>query len=69
MQISRVSSQKSPTRHADAWQIGPFWQDILDIFFMSLDINSAQQGFIDSSMSETGSVPNQSKGRAHIGDV
>ena len=23
--------QKGPTRHAYAWQIGPFWQDTLDI--------------------------------------
>ena len=30
-QISRVSCQKGPTRHAYAWQIGPFWQDTLDI--------------------------------------
>ena len=29
--ISRVSCQKGPTRHACAWQIGPFWQDTLDI--------------------------------------
>ena len=28
---SRVSCQKGPTRHAYAWQIGPFWQDTLDI--------------------------------------
>ena len=28
--ISRVSCQKGPTRHAYAWQIGPFWQDIPD---------------------------------------
>ena len=27
-----VSCQKGPTRHAYAWQIGPFWQDTLDIF-------------------------------------
>ena len=26
-----VSCQKGPTRHAFAWQIGPFWQDTLDI--------------------------------------
>ena len=26
-----VSYQKGPTRHAHAWQIGPFWQDTLDI--------------------------------------
>ena len=25
-----VSSQKGPTRHAYAWQIGPFWQDTLE---------------------------------------
>ena len=29
--ISRVSCQKGPTRHAYAWQTGPFWQDTLDI--------------------------------------
>ena len=29
--ISRVSCEKGPTRHAYAWQIGPFWQDTLDI--------------------------------------
>ena len=29
--ISMVSCQKGPTRHANAWQIGPFWQDTLDI--------------------------------------
>ena len=26
-----VSCQKGPTRHAYALQIGPFWQDTLDI--------------------------------------
>ena len=26
----RVSCQKGPTRHAYAWQIGPFWQDNLE---------------------------------------
>ena len=29
--VSMVSCQKGPTRHAYAWQIGPFWQDTLDI--------------------------------------
>ena len=28
-QPSMVFCQKSPTRHAYAWQIGPFWQDTL----------------------------------------
>ena len=28
---SRVSCQKGPTRHTYAWQIGPFWQDTLEI--------------------------------------
>ena len=27
----RVSCQKGPTRHSYAWQIGPFWQDILEL--------------------------------------
>ena len=31
-----VSCQKGPTGHAYAWQIGPFWQDTLDIRSMSL---------------------------------
>ena len=26
-----VSCQKGPTRHAYAWQIGPFWQDTIDM--------------------------------------
>ena len=26
-----VSCQKGPTRYAYGWQIGPFWQDTLDI--------------------------------------
>ena len=29
--MSRISCQKGPTRHAYAWQIGPFWQDTLDV--------------------------------------
>ena len=29
--ISMVSCKKGPTRHAYAWQIGPFWQDTLDM--------------------------------------
>ena len=28
--ISMVSCQKGPTRHAYAWQLGPFWQYTLD---------------------------------------
>ena len=30
--ISRGSCQKGPTCHACAWQIGPFWQDTLDMY-------------------------------------
>ena len=29
--ISMESCQNGPTRHAYAWQIGPFWQDTLDL--------------------------------------
>ena len=29
--ITMVSCQKGPTRHAYAWQIGPFWQDTLKL--------------------------------------
>ena len=28
---SMVSCQNNPTRHAYAWQIGPFWQDTLEL--------------------------------------
>ena len=30
--ISMASCQKGSTRHAKAWQIGPFWQDTLDMY-------------------------------------
>ena len=30
--MSRVFCWKGPTRHAYTWQIGPFWQDTLDVF-------------------------------------
>ena len=30
--ISMVSCQKDPARHAYAWQIGPYWQDTLDMY-------------------------------------
>ena len=29
--ITMVSCQKGPTRHAYAWQIGPFWQDTFEL--------------------------------------
>ena len=29
--ISMISCLKGPTRHTYAWQIGPFWQDTLDM--------------------------------------
>ena len=34
--ISMASRQKGPTRHAYAWQIGPFWQDTLDLKMKSM---------------------------------
>ena len=27
-----VSCQKGPTCHAYAWQIGPFWQDTIELY-------------------------------------
>ena len=38
-----VSCQKGPTRHAYAWQIGPFWQDTLDL---SHQLQSAQVALV-----------------------
>ena len=36
-----VSYQKGPTRHAYAWQIGPFWQDSLEIWNELVGANNA----------------------------
>ena len=33
--ILMVSCQKGPTHHAYTWQIGPFWQHTLDIWFQT----------------------------------
>ena len=41
--MSMVSCQKGPTRHAYAWQIGPFWQDTLMCGFINwviIDVDS-----------------------------
>ena len=35
-----VSCQKGPTRHAYAWQIGPIWQDTLDIWCVPSEMAS-----------------------------
>ena len=35
LHISIVSCLKGPTRHAYSWQIGPFWQDTLDLCHIS----------------------------------
>ena len=48
--MSRVSCQKGPTRHAYAWQIGPFWQDTLDVW---TDIHGLMQ---DSGISITNAL-------------
>ena len=32
---SKVSCQKGPTRHAYEWQIGPFWQDTLELWIQN----------------------------------
>ena len=44
MYISMVSCQKGPTRHAYAWQLGPFWQDTLDICDPNLVITVSADG-------------------------
>ena len=38
MHKSMVSCQKGPTRHAYEWQIGPFWQDTLEMWDWHLKI-------------------------------
>ena len=42
--MSMVSCQKGPTRHAYAWQIGPFWQDTLDVPDGSLGLDVVARG-------------------------
>ena len=32
-----VSCQKGPTRHAYAWQIGPFWQNTIEVWLASTE--------------------------------
>ena len=44
--VSMVSCQKGPTRHAYAWQIGPFWQDTLDIWLGALCFHCYRWWFI-----------------------
>ena len=38
IEVSRISCQKGPTRHAYASQIGPFWQDTLNMRMSSSPI-------------------------------
>ena len=44
--ISRVSCQKGPTRHAYTWQIGPFWQDTLDMLVQLIYIRKRGPGHL-----------------------
>ena len=41
-----VSCQKGPTRHAYAWQIGPFWQDTIEILSMHFGIR--EMGLVEA---------------------
>ena len=40
---SMVSCQKGPTRHACAWQIGPFWQDTLVVTYIRLLLDNSEE--------------------------
>ena len=52
--ISMVSCQKGPTRHAYTWQIGPFWQDTLDLSCIAnsiaTDVLLTQETKVSSTM-------------------
>ena len=37
---SRASCQKGPTRHAYAWQMGPFWQDTTEFTYCVSNIDN-----------------------------
>ena len=39
-----VSCQKGLTRHAYAWQIGPFWQDTLEVSCNSISLITIEVG-------------------------
>ena len=43
--MSIVSCQKGPTRHAYAWQIGPFWQDTLDVYLAMVSLEAMGDRF------------------------
>ena len=47
--ITRISCQKGPTRHAYAWQIAPFWQDILDKFDTLCNTSFALKALINDT--------------------
>ena len=48
---SRVSCKKGPTRHADAWQIGPVWQDTLELSWGTLLVFSLTKPRVTVSLS------------------
>ena len=55
---SMASCQNGPTRHAYAWQIGPFWQDTIE-FTKTLRILHARESgwvFIECTLDITGGV-------------
>ena len=54
--ITIVFCQKGPTRHAYAWQIGPFWQDILDILSVMKQVSPFLHNM---TLHERHCVPNQ----------
>ena len=41
--MSRASCPKGPTLHAYAWQIGPFWQDTIDVIILLVSLKFNQQ--------------------------
>ena len=63
--ISRVSCQKGPTRHAYAWQIGPFWQDTLDMIWMWF--NDSNMWFCRIENFHTGEINEQMFNDPHPG--
>ena len=62
-QISMVPCQKGPTRHAYAWQIGPFWQDTLDMCIIGSSSNEVSQKDMNKSI---GFKPQQNATGAHL---
>ena len=58
---SRVSCQKGPTRYASAWQIGPLWQDTLELSNVTHTLNLKPSALAQMETNKTSPVPSRKR--------